>query len=79
MVTSLLFFNTCNENPSSFEFIVSFCSEISSDLTLNVSGIVIHMFDEKFCLCWQGKEILLMSFRLISNLSGYTQQDSRLI
>ena len=77
--TSLLFFNTFNEKSSSFKFIVSSCSEISSYLTLNTSGIVMHLFDEKFSLCWQGKEMLSMSFRLTSDLSGFTQQDSGLI
>ena len=79
LVTSSLLFNTFNEKSASFEFIVSSCSEISSDLTLNVPGIVMHLFDEKFHLCWQGKEMLSMSFRLISDLSGLTQQDSGLI
>ena len=37
-----------------------------------------HLFDEKFSLYWQGKEMLSMSFRLIS-FSGFTQQDSGLI
>ena len=76
--TSLLFFITLNERSSRFEFIVSSCSKISSDLTLNVSGIVMHLFDKKFSLCCQGEEMLLMSFRLISDLSGFTQQDSGL-
>ena len=31
--TSLLFFSTFNEKSLSFELVVSFCSEISSDLT----------------------------------------------
>ena len=46
--TSLLFFNTFNEKSSNFEFIVSSCSEISSDLTLNISEIVMHLFGENF-------------------------------
>ena len=71
---SLLFFSTFTEKSSSFEFIVSSCSEISSDLTLNVSGVVMHLFTEKFSFCWQGKEMLSMSFWLISDLSGFTQQ-----
>ena len=77
--TSLLPFNTFNEKSSSFEFIISSCSEISSDLTLNVSGTVVLLFDENFCLSWQGKEMLSVSFRLISDLSGFTQQDLGLI
>ena len=59
---SLLFLNTFTEKSSRFEFIVSSCSEISSDLTLNVSGVVMHLFNEKFSFCWQGKEMLSMSF-----------------
>ena len=45
--TSLLFFNRFNKKSSSFEFIVSSCSEISSDLTLNLSGTIMHLFGEK--------------------------------
>ena len=60
--TSLLFFNTVNGKSSSFEFIVSSCSEISPDLTLNISEIVMRLFDEKNFLCWQSKEMLSMFF-----------------